>query len=130
MLRRLSITGLTPFFRDGVCVNVSFSQVSDVARLKHKDERRRFWEDGAGSRLLQPDSLVVLIFNAPLANDVMTTPVIVLCTVLPKGRDRLGDNEAECNSLQLRTFRAPGDENFDDLSKLLSFIKTNDLTNW
>lgn len=96
-------------FRHGVSVRLAFDQPKEVANLSSNNARTRYWEEGRGSRALQAGSLVVMIFNAPtdrLEND--TPPeidddmIMVLATVLPFGRDRLGSGQQRATSLQLQ----------------------------
>lgn len=136
LFRQALIEAVMPLPRDGVSFNVSFAQHRDAIRLKKRD-RGNFWEDGYGSRLLQPDSLVALVLNAPTKMaTTMAAPAphavdddqstIILCTVLARGRDSLGKGDARCSSLLLKAF---SDVESDDLRVLLANIKVAPLAN-
>jgi hypothetical protein len=128
MFRNFAISDVAMHMSDGVSVIVEFDQHPDIAtRTKvggavvktNAANRKHFWKDGRGEMLLQPDSVVIVVLNAPkFASSINDdnddnddaddddvdddTPQIVLATVLHKGRDHLGENEHRCKSLQLR----------------------------
>jgi hypothetical protein len=122
MFRNLAIASVAAHMNEGVSVVVEFDQHPDIAtretsgnrgkkaQKKSAAERERFWKDGRGDLLLQPDSLVIVVLNAPhfsrnddnAADDAdADEPQIVLATVLREGREFLGRDEHRCKSLQL-----------------------------
>ena len=115
LFRNARIEQLVAHVRSGLALEVHFDQPLDAiaraagrgrrraADAPSKKARREFWEAGAGRRLLQVDSLVVLAFNAPLEREAAGENVdFVLGVVLPKGRAELSRDEARCDSLQVR----------------------------